>query len=505
MNRLTERTRLDRVRLSSLKQKPLAGARVQAAFIAIFILVGLPAHALAQVLAAPPASAEAPGTAELEQTLATAEAFQDALDAGDYAKASAMMAPKMQAALPIEKLRAANEGLAAQLGDRVAREPARAATFQGTSVVVIPLNYPLAALHARLHFDDAGKIDGFFIAPASADTGTTAAPETPSGSSEKTDSPTPDQPKPSAGSAAESSARDADFAVGSIEPELPGTLLLPDSPARPPVVVFVHGSGPHDRDSTIGPNPVFRDLAEGLAAKGIASLRYDKRTLVDPQGFSGAFTVDRETVDDAVDAIRRLAADERIDHHRIYLIGHSLGALMAPRIASRAAGLRGAVLLATPGRQLDDMVVEQMQTLAEADGNIDANEAKGLEAVEKMRRELAEQLADQPDETAMMLGLPAAYWRDLKAYDPIATARNLDIPMLVVQGGRDYQVTETDFQIWLKAFENVPRVRFAKFDKLDHLLASGEGPSSPADYAKREPVEPDLIREIAAWIKTDGE
>ena len=98
------------------------------------------------------------------------------------------------------------------------------------------------------------------------------------------------------------------FEVVNGEHRLPGTLCLPDGDVRA-VVVFVHGSGPQDRDETLGPNRFFLSLAHAFAAEGIASLRYDKRTFVEKRAVEG-FTYREESVDDAVIFLAPLLASE---------------------------------------------------------------------------------------------------------------------------------------------------------------------------------------------------
>src|SRR5690606_19348563 len=126
---------------------------------------------------------------------------------------------------------------------------------------------------------------------------------------------------------------------------LPGTLALPKGKAPGagfPAVVLVHGSGPQDRDETVGANRPFLDIARGLAAQGIAVLRYDKRTQARPQDFAaGDYTVDDETTNDAITAVAALGAAEGIDPDRIHVLGHSQGAMLAPRIAAHSGHVAG--------------------------------------------------------------------------------------------------------------------------------------------------------------------
>src|SRR5205814_1805761 len=148
---------------------------------------------------------------------------------------------------------------------------------------------------------------------------------------------------------------------------LPGTLLLPKGKGPFPVVVLVHGSGPSDRDETVGGTRVFRDFADGLADRGIASLRYEKRTKQHPTEFARTYTIDDETTDDAVAAVAFVRMQPGIDPKRVFLAGHSQGGMMAPRIAQRSPGLAGIALLAAPARQLQYLVLDQFTYLSKND------------------------------------------------------------------------------------------------------------------------------------------
>ena len=154
-----------------------------------------------------------------------------------------------------------------------------------------------------------------------------------------------------------------DVTVGADGFKLPGTLTLPVGKRKVPVVIFVHGSGPQDRDETVGPNKPFRDLAWGLAERGIATVRYDKRTKVYgaacvPEGRN--IDYDTESVDDAVAIIAWAKELPEVDADSVYVLGHSLGATLAPRIAEQADGLTGIILVAALARPFEDAIVEQI-------------------------------------------------------------------------------------------------------------------------------------------------
>lgn len=291
--------------------------------------------------------------------------------------------------------------------------------------------------------------------------------------------------------------------VGNAPLTLPGLLTLPAGPGPFPLVVLVHGSGPNDRDETIGPNRPFRDLARGLGARGVAVLRYDKRTRVYPMSFANrAFTVREETIDDAHDAVRLARTFSEIDPRRIVVAGHSLGGMLAPRIAALDGKLAGVVLLAgASDESLPDMVERQfayLETLEGADTAALGAQQRAIAPVLARVRALTP--ADSAD-PAPLLGAPAAYWLDLAAYVPIEVAKKLEIPMLVLQGERDYQAGSRGFARWQAELGNRPNVTLRLYPGLNHLFITGTGPGNPAEYGVPGSVAETVITDIAAWVR----
>jgi dienelactone hydrolase len=293
-----------------------------------------------------------------------------------------------------------------------------------------------------------------------------------------------------------------DMQVGQPPLALGATLTMPQGHGPFPAVVLVAGSGPNDRDETIGPNKPFRDVAQGLAGRGVAVLRYDKRTKAHPAAFAGKpYTIDDEVTEDAVAAVALLRRQPGIDPSRVFVLGHSLGAQMAPRIAQHDPNIAGLILIAAPARPLLEEMLRQLRYIA----SIDPAQATQLNSqaaiVETQRAQLAKLDGSHPD-TAGPLGLPASYWLSLRDYDAVATAKKLAIPMLIVQGGSDYQVTpKDDFSRWQAAFAHDPRVTLREYAGLSHLMMPAGNPPSPADYAKPEHVDARVIAEIAQWIE----
>ena len=414
--------------------------------------------------------------AQTADPAAIARQALDRLDAGDYARVEESFAAQMAAAVPADKLKAVWESLPAQLGKATGRGDASVSAQGDATVVKVPLHYEKAELVATFAIDGEGRISGFVVQPAQA-----AAP--------------------AAAVAADAPYLERELLVGTGERALPGTLAVPKGAGPFPVVVLVHGSGPHDRDETIGPNKPFLDIARGLAAQGIAMLRYDKRTKARPQDFTGGgFGVDEETTFDAVHAVDALRKVDGIDPRRVFVLGHSQGGLMAPRIAAMSGHVAGLVLLAAPARPLLDILVEQNRRLAVLDdGKTSDAERDAIDALVQQVRSVRDSATAAATKGPM--GLPAGYWRSIDGVDPVAEATQVKLPMLVLQGGRDIQVVDADWQQWRNAFHANPKVAFKLYPKLNHLGIAGEGEGNLAEYNVPGHVDATLVDDVAAWIK----
>lgn len=286
-----------------------------------------------------------------------------------------------------------------------------------------------------------------------------------------------------------------DVQVGAAPWLLPGTMTVPRGPGPFPVVVLVHGSGPNDRDETIGGNRPFRDLAWGLASRGIAVLRYDKRTLVYGARMQARFiTLDAEVIDDALAAVHLARSTAVLDSTRVFLLGHSLGAMLAPTIAARDGHLAGAILLAGPARRFPDVLRDQIRYIDSLSGGADPGTRQILAQLPALEAHTL-----PPD--SVVLGVPAAYWYMLDSLRVTASARGLKTRLLVLQGGRDYQSTMADFALWQRALAGRANATLKAYPDLNHLFVTGVGRATPQEYqGPGGHVAAVVIDDVVRWI-----
>jgi dienelactone hydrolase len=411
------------------------------------------------------------------------EQFVDLLVKGDFAGAVGRFNSTMKSALPEQKLREAWQTIQKQAGRFQKQLRTRVENLGGYDVVFVTCQFEQAALDAKVVFDAKRQVAGLWFAPSQpAATSFTSPPYAKAGA-----------------------YHEKDFTVNTGEWSLPGTLTLPVGVTNPlPALVLVHGSGPNDRDETILANKPFRDLAWGLASKGIAVLRYEKRTKQYAAKLRAAgirdLTVKEETIDDALSAVAQLRTTENIDPKRVFVLGHSLGGMVAPRIGQADPKLAGLIILAGSTRPLEDLVVEQTRYLLALHGKPSDEEQAKLDELILAAAKVKKLTAADASSSTLLLNAPTQYWLDLRQHDPLTAAKTLKQPLLILQGGRDYQVTEADFNGWKTALGLKPGVTFKLYPKLNHLFMAGEGKSTPAEYEQPGHVAENVIADIAEWI-----
>jgi dienelactone hydrolase len=437
---------------------------------------------LALVLGVAVGGAPLSGRAETVALESVATEFVKLLAKGDFAGCVARFDSTMKLALPEATLREAWRTLQKQIGPFQKQVRVRVETVGGYDVVFVTCQFEKSQMDAKVVLDEKRQVAGLFFVPTRGEAGP------------------PPYAKPG-------SVREIQVKVGGGEWTLPGALTMPAGAGARPAVVLVQGSGPSDRDESVGANKPFQDLAWGLAAKGIAVLRYEKRTRQYAAKLltSGNITVKEETIDDAVAAVALLRETAGINSKRVFVLGHSLGGMVAPRIAEADPNIAGLIIMAGSTRPLEDLIVEQTQYLLSLGGKMSEEQQAQLAQLQtQVARVKALTLADTSSPKPI-LGAPPRYWLDLRGYDPVATARSLKQPMLILQGQRDYQVTQADFDGWKTGLKSRPEVAFKLYPKLNHLFIAGQGKSTPSEYDKPGHVAETVIDDIAGWVLRTGQ
>lgn len=438
---------------------------------------------MAPVPAAAPEAAAVP----LEDFTPKAREVVERLQKKDYTGILAGFDETMAKMMDENRLKAVWEQLISHTGD-LKRQVSASREVRGLHQMISVLcEFEKAFLVVKVTYDKDGRVAGLFFAPA-------------------------EQPGAAPAAAYIQADRFSEESVTfGVEPFLlPGLLCLPKNVPGPfAAAVLVHGSGPNDRDETIGPNKPFRDLAQGLCSAGFAVLRYDKRTKVHAALMMkdmSRIDLESETIADVKLAVSFLKKDARIRGDKIFIVGHSLGAMAAPAIARDLPELAGIVMMAANARPLEDLVVDQVRFLSGQDGRITDEEKAALEKIERQAKMVRDsELKPDVPASDLLLGLPASYWLYLRNYNPVATAKNLGLPMLILQGSRDYQVSpEKDFSLWKKELKDRANVRFRLFEGLNHLFMQGEGIPGPTEYMKPGRVAPEVVEEILAFMKEHG-
>jgi uncharacterized protein len=417
-----------------------------------------------------------------------AEKFVDQLKSGQITAAYSEFDAKMRLAVSPAKLQAIWSAIIAQQGAFKERLTPRLESIVSYETVFVPVVFARSTLDLKIVFSGTGHISGFFIVPHSG--GYKPA---------RYDKP--------------ASYKEENVKIGTGEWQLDGVITVPVGEGPFPGIVLVHGSGPQDKDESVGPNKPFRDLAHGLALLGVAVLRYEKRTKQYQEKMAGAglskLTLKEETIDDAVEAAKVLRNSKSIRRDKVFILGHSLGGTAIPRIAEACPAAYGFICLAGSSEPLEDAMVRQLEYIVSLGGPQAAATRKSLPELRQQAAAVRDlKPGDSSAKETSLLGVPASYWLDMKAHDPLIEIKELKHPVLFLQGGRDYQVTaDGDFRRWQYAVRDVPDsgklFTFKLYPDLNHLFVTGSGMATPTEMmGKPGNVDRRVITDIATWVKT---
>ncbi len=273
--------------------------------------------------------------------------------------------------------------------------------------------------------------------------------------------------------------------------DINGTLTLPKNIEKPPVVILVHGSGPNNRDEQLSENiAVFKDIAHGLAEKGIATYRYDKRSLTNPE--TNNTNVDLLVLSDVNVIINNLSQSEDINTDNIFILGHSLGGMLIPSIAQENDSIAGYIMLAAPARKVFSVILpEQFDYIRSTGFLTDEQYTQQSDFIKNMIDDVDNKISG------------SAFIREVDNIDMVTLAKDINVPVAVMQGDRDYQVTIKDYNIWNENFKNNDLWTFYLYSNLNHSMIHGDEPSTPNDYNIGGNVDNLVINDMTNWINNN--
>ena len=407
----------------------------------------------------------------------TANAFFDEMSAGKFVEAQAYFDVSVKDKITAENLKSAWSQITANLGTLEGIDGAQNKAQGEYQIVILDCKFSQGSQGFQFVFNKEQKLMGFFILPKKPNT-------------------TYNLP----GYADTTRYKEKLITVASGKYNLPAMLTIPKDSVKVPVVIFVHGSGPADMDESVGAQKPFKDIAAGLGSKGIATLRYVKRTVLYGNEFNKAFTTKEEVTDDALAMIEFAKTIPEVDPQQIYVFGHSLGGMLAPRIATLSPDLKGIILAAAPAKKLQDVSIEQNNYLYSL--GKDTTKA-GKEGLANALKELnfAKTITDKSlPSDSLVLGLPAAYWADLNDMNQVELAKKLKIRTFIIQGGNDFQVGTQDFNLWVAGLKGKKNVDSKLYPMLNHLFSFSSEKGNISQYQEPLHVDQPVIDDLVSWI-----
>ncbi|AZU60674.1 alpha/beta hydrolase family protein [Neobacillus mesonae] len=290
---------------------------------------------------------------------------------------------------------------------------------------------------------------------------------------------------------------------------LNGILTIPNKiNGLVPSVILVHGSGPSDMDEKNGDNRPFKDIADGLTEKGIAVLRYDKRTFVYGKEMKNdtGLSVKEETIEDAILAADFLRQDSRIDPNKIFIIGHSMGGMLAPRIDAEGGNFAGIIIMAGSPRKLEEIMMSQNDEVLNSLNPFLKLIAKKQIASLSSKFDNIYNLNDEEAKSTKVLGkyVRAYYLKEMGEHPSANYLQELEKPVFILQGEKDFQATiEKDFEGYKQLLGDNQNVTYKLYPNLNHLFMPsvyGKILKAKKEYKVPQHVDQQVINDIAEWI-----
>lgn len=287
---------------------------------------------------------------------------------------------------------------------------------------------------------------------------------------------------------------------------LNGILTTPKGRKNYPLVIFIHGSGQLDMDSTIGNLKPFKDLSNKLSQKGIASFRYNKKYFSYPEKgvkIMDELTVKSEVIDDINIIIDLLS--KKIPKAPLFLLGHSFGGGLSIPISSLNSNISGIISMGGSLRPLYEISYDQnidlFNNLISTSLNEESKNKINLQ-FKQLEKEINILRSDKIDDLNIsnLMGLPIKYQKSIKKYSGENFINLIDTPILVLHGKKDFQIGIKDFELWKKYLLNRPNCKLIIYDDLNHCFVKSNNFKNIKEYYSKRLIPSKVINDIVDFI-----
>jgi uncharacterized protein len=409
---------------------------------------------------------------ETKDLLELSEKLTQQMAEGDFDETYDSFSLIMKAQSSAKSLKEAWNATISGMGDYVKRYDSTEGKEDKYDAVDVILQYENNGLKVSFYYNQTGKLDGLWFKPYPIE----------------------------ADAVDNASFEEIKITIGEGQYPITGILTIPKNVTHPPVAILVPGSGTHDMNELVGANKPFQDMAWGLAEQGIASIRYNERLLLYPDLAKGEITIQLDSLDDVAEAINYAIHCEQINKNKIYILGHSLGGMMAPKIASDHKEVAGIVMLAGSPRKLEDISYDQVVDALNQANELSEEQKKSILQTTETERDRVKNVTEA-NSTELLMGAPTSYWYSLNQIDIPKLASQLTVPIFIAQGSADWQVyADKDYLEWQKIFKGKENVTFQLYDNLNHLFMTSNGKTDISEYDVKGNVDTKVISDIAYWI-----
>lgn len=279
--------------------------------------------------------------------------------------------------------------------------------------------------------------------------------------------------------------------------EANAVLTSPNGSQKVPVVILVHDKDAFDKNSTLGVNKVFRNLAYVLADSGVASIRYDRTIMdLDTKDSLELMLAELQAV------VNSTAQFERLDTERVYLLGYGVGGYLLPKLAQQL-NVKGLILSSAPSGHLEEVLYREQMYLIQQDKSLASGEKKNKEEETKAALEIIQTLTKPEEFPYDIFGYSPEFWLSLKEYQAIEEVKTLNSKILITQGSNDYQVSTGEYNAWVNGLKQQKNITFKYYKNMDHLFAVRKGTSSPADQFKESEISKAFAWDLISFVLDD--